>query len=126
MPGTIKDPVESIKRLEQSRGNDRKDRASTIKLAAAFEELLKLKDGALAYLDVTTTEDIIHLYGVDTEQYFEKLQRKEVGLKGQTNPNNYAILPSDIHLVVIEKTAHNEEVARLVINQIISALKEGG
>jgi hypothetical protein len=67
---------------------------------------------------------MIHLYGVDTEDYFEKLQRSDVALKGRTNPNNYAILPPDIHLVVIKRTVRNEQIANSIVKEIISALKE--
>lgn len=121
---TLSENMARIKELEQRVRKDKKDLASIKKLVTEFEGLQKLKEGPLAYLDVTTTEDMIHLYKVDTESYFEELQRKEMGLTGATNPNNYIIIPTDIRLVVIERSTHNEEIAKSIINLILNALKK--
>lgn len=124
MTKTIKESVEEIKKLEQKVVKDSEDSDSLKKLGVAFKSLAKLKDGPLSYLDVTTTEEIIHLYDVDTEDYFEELQRKGTELKGASNPGNYAWIHSDIRLVVIERTKKNEEIAKSVVKEIVSALKE--
>jgi len=126
MTGTIKDSINGIKKLEQKMSAGKKDPELLKKLGIEFGKLKKSKEGPLAYLDLTTTEDILNLYKVDTEDYYEELQSEDTELKGSSNPNNYAWLSSDIHLVVIKRTARNEKIAGKVITQILSALKEMG
>lgn len=126
MPQTLKESIDGIKAFEKKLLENKKDVLLMKELATAFEALSKLKEGPLAYLDITTTEEMIHLYDVDTEDEFEHLQTEEVGLTGATNPNNYAIIPLDIKLKIIKRTPNNIKIADAIVSEIIAALKTSG
>lgn len=124
MPETLKESIGNIKKLEQNIIKNDEDIDSLKKLRVAFGKLQKIKDGPLTYLDVTGTEDMIHLYDVDAEQYLEEMQKEDRKLVGSSNPENYPWLKADIDLVVIDRTPANEKLAGQIVKEIISGLKD--
>ncbi len=120
MPDADETLVDSIKELEISAAEDR----SPDKFRDLLGMLVKLqgvKDGPLEYIDSSTVEEIKRLYKTDTEKYWRRLDERDTSLVGG-NPNHYAWLAAGIELVVIEKTQKNEELAELIVKQIILAI----
>ncbi len=74
--------IRKIKLLEKQLPDDFADREETTgqekkvleDLLNDFKQLLQVKYGALGYLVSTTSEEIIHLYGVDTDRDFVFLE----------------------------------------------------
>lgn len=115
--------VKKIKELEQKVGKTAYSKDMMEGLLSDFESLLHIEGGPFVYVNVTTPEDIKLIYDLDSNTYFDRFERKDIEFKDTNNPQNYAWMPRNIELVVIEDTPKNAELAKLIVSQIISALK---
>jgi hypothetical protein len=97
-----------------------------------FKELLKSPYGALGYLISTTTEEIIHLYGVDTDRdFYFNLQETKVRVP---NPRLDEMVAAgggkrwfgERGLVIVDpaETAANEKTADEAVEEIIASIKK--
>ncbi len=116
--------VREIKELEQKVHKNKKDFESRTRLLAGLTKLQNLEDGPLAYIDVTSPEEIEKNYNVNVRSYFAKLDGKDLEIKDYSNPNNYAFLPSNLKMIVIGRTSKNREIAMLIIKQMITAISK--
>ena len=115
--------LREIKGLEKKLGKGKQDKTIMKSLLSDFEALKELEGGPLIYADATTPEELQVAYNIDASKFFDVLERKSIAFKDAGNPNSYPWMPEDMKLVVIENTKENRELAKLIVDQIISAIK---
>ncbi len=97
-----------------------------------FKQLLKTKYGSLGYLTSTTAEDIIHLYGVDTENDFMfldggssiRLPNKRLDPAVAIGGGKRWIGERGLLIADPEEDAHNLKLTDDAINEIIQAIEK--
>ena len=119
---STKSILEGIKKVEESAQKGEMKPASAKKLSGLFQQLSEAEGGPLAYVDITTAEEMKEIYGVEAEEEFEMMDEKEMKLKGASNAGGYQWLTQDIELVVLGNTARNRKISKQIVAMILKAL----
>ncbi|MDE1810726.1 MAG: hypothetical protein KGH66_01655 [Candidatus Micrarchaeota archaeon] len=118
---STKSILDGIKKVEESQRGEMKP-ASAKKLSGLFQQLSEAEGGPLAYVDITTAEDMKEIYGVEVEEEFEMMDEREMKLKGASNAEGYQWLTQDIELVVLGNTPRNKKISKQIVARILKAL----